>query len=212
MKDSGLGFTKMYNRFHSNAVHDSRLDELRVMQCEMDTAVARAYGWSDLDLSHGFHEVPYLPENDRVRFTISETARVEVLRRLSELNRQRYQDEVAAGLHGNSARSSAPKTAKRQAAPAKATSSPHQAGLDFGISTVHLEKSVPTPPKGNQWGEKSSDQILAWLEAHTGWFAKQAILVGCGAAVDDWNAAIAELLRDEFVEPHTDGSRWRAKP
>lgn len=212
MQSDRIGLTKLYNRFHTDSETDPRLEGLRALQCEMDSSVARAYGWGDLNLEHGFHEVPYLPENDRVRFTISDSARVEVLRRLSELNRQRYQEEVAAGLHGNSARSSAPKVAKRQAAPVKATSSPHQAGLDFGISTVHLEKSVPTPPKGNQWGEKSSDQILAWLEAHTGWFAKQAILVGCGATADDWNAAIAELLRDDFVEPHADGSRWRAKP
>lgn len=212
MRADRIGLTKLYNRFHTDTERDPRIKGLRALQCEMDAAVARAYGWEDLDLSHGFHEVPYLPENDRFRFTISETARIEVLRRLSELNRQRYQDEVAAGLHGNSAHSSAPKAAKRQTAPAKATSSPHQAGLDFGISTIHLEKSVPMPPKGNQWGEKSSDQILAWLEAHTGWFAKQAILLGCGAAAEDWTAAIAELLRDEFVETHADGSRWRAKP
>jgi hypothetical protein len=147
-----------------------------------------------------------------LRFTLSETARVEVLRRLSELNRQRYQEEVAAGLHGNTVYSGAPKAAKRQAAPSKVTSSHHQAGLDFRTSIVHLEQSAPTTPKGNQWGEESSDQILAWLEAHTGWFAKQTMLSGCGAAVDDWDAAIAELLGDGFIEIHADGNRWRAQP
>jgi len=212
MRTDRIGLTKLYNRFHTDTEHDPRIKNLRELQREMDAAVASAYGWEDLDLGHGFQEVPYLPENDRIRFTISETARVDVLRRLSELNRQRYQQEVAAGLHENLARSSAPKAVKRQAAPAHVTSSYHQAGLDFGISTVHLEKSASTPTKGNQWGEKSSDQILAWLEAHTGWFAKQAILVGCGAAADDWNAAITELLSDEFIETHADGSRWRAKP
>ncbi|MDR3410473.1 MAG: hypothetical protein P4L87_05950 [Formivibrio sp.] len=212
MQESGFGLTKLYNRFHTATERDLRIEGLRALQREMDAAVACAYGWEDLNLEHGFHEVPYLPENDRVRFTISEAARVEVLRRLSELNRQRVQDEVSAGLHGKSANSSAPKTTKRQAAPAKAISSFHQAGLDFGISAVHLEKSVPKPAKGNQWGEKSSDQILAWLEAHTEWFTKQAILVGCGAAGDDWDAAIAELLCDEFIEAHADGGRWRARP
>jgi hypothetical protein len=62
----------------------------------VDIAVARAYGWADLDLGHGFHAVPYLPANDRERFTISEPARLEVLRRLGELNRQRYDEEKAA--------------------------------------------------------------------------------------------------------------------
>ncbi len=183
-----------------------------MLQRELDATVARAYGWEDLDLEHGFHEVPYLPENDRVRFTISEAARVEVLWRLSELNRQRYQEEGAAGLHGNTAQSNSPKITKRQTAPAKVASSQHQARFDFGISTAHKEKSATTRPIDNQWGENSPDQILAWLEAHTGWFAKQAILSGCGAMADDWGVAIAELLRDEFIEAHADGNRWRAKP
>lgn len=211
-KSKSIGLTKLYNAYHNASESTTQIKNLRGLHTEIDQAVAASFGWADIDLGHGFHEVPYLPENDRVRFTISETARVEVLRRLSELNRQRYREEVAAGLHGNSAHSSLPKAIKRQAAPAKATSSRHQAGLDFGVSTVHPGQSAPAPTKGNQWGEKSSDQILAWLEAHTGWFAKQAILVGCGAAADDWDSVIAELLRDEFIEAHADGSRWRAKP
>lgn len=100
MRADEIGLTTLYNRFHADIEHDPRIEGLRALQREMDNAVARAYRWDDLDLEHGFHEVPYLPENDRVRFTISDTARVEVLRRLSELNRQRYEEEVARGLHG----------------------------------------------------------------------------------------------------------------
>lgn len=85
-----IGLTKLYNRFHSSINIDPRIEELRMLQCEVDKAVARAYGWEDIDLGHGFHSVPYLPDNDCVRFTISEKARVEVLRRLSELNRQNH--------------------------------------------------------------------------------------------------------------------------
>jgi len=98
-----VGLTDTYNRFHDPTDCDPRVAELRELHREMDLAVVRAYGWDDLDLGHGFHEVPYLPENHRVRFTISEPARVEVLRRLSELNRQRYEEEVARGLHGGAA-------------------------------------------------------------------------------------------------------------
>lgn len=100
MHTDRIGLTKLYNRFHANTERDPRIEGLRTLQYEMDVSVAHAYGWDDLDLGHGFHEVPYLPENDRVRFTISEAARVEVLQRLSELNRLRYQEELAAGLHG----------------------------------------------------------------------------------------------------------------
>jgi len=42
-----------------------------------DLAVRDAYGWQDLDLEHAFHEVETLPDNDRVRYTISLAARRE---------------------------------------------------------------------------------------------------------------------------------------
>lgn len=94
-----IGLTSLYNRFHSPTDTHSRIAELREWHREIDVSVAQAYGWDDLDLGHEFHEVSYLSENDRVRFTISESARLEVLRRLAELNRQRYQQEIEAGLH-----------------------------------------------------------------------------------------------------------------
>ena len=65
----------------------------------MDVAVLETYGWTDLNPDHGFHEVPYLPMNDRRRFTLSEHARLAILRRLSELNHERYSEEVKAGVH-----------------------------------------------------------------------------------------------------------------
>jgi hypothetical protein len=96
MRAEGLGLTKLYNRFHDPDDQDPRLERLREQLREIDVAVARLYDWKGLDLGHGFHEVPYLGENDRVRFTVSEIARLEVLRRLGELNRQRYEEEQAA--------------------------------------------------------------------------------------------------------------------
>lgn len=59
----------------------------------MDEALARAYGWEDLRLEHGFHET-----KQRTRYTINEEARREVLGRLLLLNHQRHAEEVAAGL------------------------------------------------------------------------------------------------------------------
>ena len=69
------------------------------MQREIDIAVRDSYGWQDIDLEHGFHEVGYLPANDNIRYTISEPARIEILKCLSALNRQRWEEEEAAGLH-----------------------------------------------------------------------------------------------------------------
>ncbi len=51
-------------------------------------------------LRHDFYEVEYLPENDRVRYSIHPEARKEILKRLLELNYKIYAGEVEAGLWG----------------------------------------------------------------------------------------------------------------
>lgn len=72
------------------------LRELRRLHVALDNAVLDAYGWSSLDLQHDFYEVETLPENDRVRYTISPAARKEVLKRLLALNHERAKAEQAA--------------------------------------------------------------------------------------------------------------------
>jgi hypothetical protein len=69
--------------------------ELRKLHVELDTTVRDAYGWNDLDLTHDFYEVETLPENDRVRYTISPAARKELLKRLLKLNHERAAEEAA---------------------------------------------------------------------------------------------------------------------
>lgn len=88
------GLTKTYNRFHNPEETAEDIVTLRDLHKEMDEAVARAYGWDDLDLGHGFHET-----KQGLRYTISEEARREVLGRLLKLNHERYAEEVAMGLH-----------------------------------------------------------------------------------------------------------------
>ncbi len=89
-----VGLTTTYNRFHDVGEASTEIEKLRDLHVEMDKAVAAAYGWSDLDLGHGFHET-----KQGVRFTINESARREVLARLLKLNHERYAEEVAQGLH-----------------------------------------------------------------------------------------------------------------
>jgi len=89
------GLTKTYNHFHNRAEQSENIAELRQLHVEMDHAVATAYGWSDLDLGHGFHQTKH-----GLRYTISEVAKREVLGRLLALNYARYAEEVAADLHG----------------------------------------------------------------------------------------------------------------
>lgn len=123
-----IGLTKLYNRFHNANDGDRRIERLREQHRVIDAAIMCAYGWEDIDLGHGYHIQPNLAENDRVRFTISDAARSEVLRRFTELNRRRYQDEVEAGLHRK-----AKKTASR-----KARINQNAGGL-FGAETIEAE-------------------------------------------------------------------------
>ena len=78
---------------HNSQVTSNKIEILRQLQKQIDEAVRDAYGWNDIDLEHGFHAVSYLPDNDNIRYTISEPARIEILRRLAQLNRQRWQEE-----------------------------------------------------------------------------------------------------------------------
>lgn len=91
-----IGLTDFYNLLHDPVCEEPDIRGLRDLRRLMDIAVLEAYGWSDIDLDHGFHELDYLPTNDAVRFTISPSARIEVLRRVSALNHERYDMEQAA--------------------------------------------------------------------------------------------------------------------
>ncbi len=114
MRSLWLGLTDIYNLFHSSDLSPEKvakvskkpidesergyegLLELRRLHRELDIAVRDAYGWQDLELGHDFHEVETLPENDRVRYTISPAARKEVLKRLLALNHTRAAEEAAS--------------------------------------------------------------------------------------------------------------------
>lgn len=114
MVELDIGLTKLYNAFHSPKESRDDFIELRDIHRHIDEAVRSAYGWDDIDLEHGFHEVPYLPANDRVRYTISEPARLEILRRLYKLNQERYEAEVAAGLWDKKKPKAAKTTTKKK--------------------------------------------------------------------------------------------------
>lgn len=100
MTKHNVGMTEFYNRIHNTDNSDSDIREFRKLRYELNYSVISNYGFDDIDLQMGFHEVGYLPDRDCVRYTISEKARLEVLRRLAELNRHRYQEEVDQKSHG----------------------------------------------------------------------------------------------------------------
>lgn len=135
MLDRKHGLTQIYNSLHNPSEQDSEIKRLRDLHRELDAKVAHAYGWKDLTLSHDFREVPHLPENDRIRFTISETARLEVLRRLAALNLQRYADQVDQGLHGGKAGSGGRRGRRSR-------------GYSPSEPTFDLDDFLPTSTKG----------------------------------------------------------------
>ncbi|MCI0387276.1 MAG: restriction endonuclease, partial [Acidobacteria bacterium] len=117
-----LGLTDLYNLYHARdltpelvakvskkpveeaeAGYQSIL-ELRRLHRELDNAVRDAYGWRSFDLEHNFYEVETLPENDRVRYTISPAARKGILSRLLALNHQRHAEEEDKGMRAKKKR------------------------------------------------------------------------------------------------------------
>lgn len=94
MAKQDFGLTTLYNLFHSAEVQSKEIAELRTIHIKIDQAILVAYDWNDLNLGHGFHET-----KQGIRFTISEDARRKVLQRLLKLNHERYEEEVAQGLH-----------------------------------------------------------------------------------------------------------------
>lgn len=114
MRQLWLGLTDIYNLFHTRDLTSTQVAkvskksveeaeagyqgilELRRLHRELDLAIRDAYGWTNLELGHDFIEVETLPENDRVRYTISPAARKEVLKRLLAENHRRAAAEALA--------------------------------------------------------------------------------------------------------------------
>ena len=192
-----IGLTKLYNRFHNAGDGEQRIKRLRELHREIDAAVMCAYGWDDIDLGHGYHEQPNLAENDRVRFTISGAARAEVLRRFAELNHERYEEEVAKGLHAEAT----PRASSRALRASRvANIAPAQPSFDFDIGATSSAD-----------GTASTMAILGFLSAHDDWRAKADILAATGITEGQWNAAMADLIRCGRVERQGErrGTRYR---
>ena len=84
-----LGLTMLYNLINDPSVsRDVDVAQMRELHREVDLATMEAFGWSDIDLSHGFHTYRQME-----RFTVSPAARVELLDRLLEENRRRATKE-----------------------------------------------------------------------------------------------------------------------
>lgn len=197
MNERSAGLTEIYNQFHNQEDRAEDLERFRELHQEMDISVLDAYGWNDIELGHAFREVDYLPENDRVRFTISDEARMEVLKRLSELNHQRFEEEVEQGLHGKKARGNA------RALPRSGEKSPQQ--------SFDLEGASALAPKVAGNLNRATEAIRTFLEARRTWLSKSDILAYVDIPDGQWNAAINDLLARGIVERQGErrGARYR---
>jgi hypothetical protein len=129
MAARNVGLTPLYSLVHAKSETSADIQAIRDAHVEVDQAVAEAYGWTDLDLKHGFHETP-----QGLRFTISLDVQAEVLDRLLELNHARHKEELGKGLHTPEAkrRRAAARKAKAKARAAARTSQSSPENFDDG--------------------------------------------------------------------------------
>ena len=85
-----IGLTELLKLISDRNLGDHDITSIRDKTIKLDQLVVDAYHWNDLRLDHDFRPVDYLPENDNVRFTISDELRREVLYRLALLNKERW--------------------------------------------------------------------------------------------------------------------------
>lgn len=126
-----LGLTKLYNLVNDPDLEtgtDPDVDRMRAIHVELDAAVAAAYGWEDLDLTHGFHTYRKM-----TRWTVAPVTRVEILDQLLEENHRRAAAEAAAAAaSGRSAPGGPGSRRTRGRKAAKTTQTPVQeATLDI---------------------------------------------------------------------------------
>ncbi len=81
------GLTWLYQLVNDRSISpesDSDVCRIRELHVAIDEALAKAYGWTDIDLNHGFYE-----NRGKERWTVCPAARAEILDRLLEENVKR---------------------------------------------------------------------------------------------------------------------------
>ena len=193
MEALSIGLTDLYNVFHDAENRNPLVESLRDVHRQIDVAILGTYGWGDLPLDHGFYEVSYLSDNDCVRYTISESARVEAMRRLLKLNLLRH---GSAGTAPHERAESPSATASVRAA--RALEKKDQVALfDHDV--------VPSPVA-------SGESVFDFLRANSGWHAKSDVLASVDLPAAQWSATISDLVERGLVERKGQkrGTRYRA--
>lgn len=93
---SGEGLTGFLNLLNDPACVDEEILGARTLLEQVDGFVSDAYGWGDLDVTFDFRPYAAGTENDPWRWAVSDETNGELMRRLTALNRQRFEVEEAA--------------------------------------------------------------------------------------------------------------------
>lgn len=195
-REHHCGPSDLCGRFHSPGQEDARLDSLRRLQIKVDQAVASAYGWTDLDLCHGFHET-----KQGVRYTISEPARLTILDRLLGLNHERHEEEVRAGLHDRGKAKAKP---TRSIPKAIADQQPPSVQLGFAALTAvpvvaHRANCAAT---GKPELDDHAAALLSTFNTAYAPLGKSALIEMSKIPESAWSAAIQTLKSQGLVEQH----------
>ena len=91
-KNRQCGVTETMNWVNTPNCSDATIIELRQLMSIIDTNVSLAYGWDDLNIIYDFRAFSDGSVNDPWRWALSEDLTTELMRRLTELNRQRFEE------------------------------------------------------------------------------------------------------------------------
>jgi hypothetical protein len=218
MRELWLGLTDIYNLFHARDLSPElvakvskkstdasrkgfdNLLELRRLHVGLDNAVLDAYDWTDLHLGHDFIEVETLPENDRVRYTISPAARKEVLKRQLALNHERARQEAAQAPAAE--KDKAKRTAPRRVANAATPPAP----VSVPAFKITLAETAAMSPSA--WAAAGSDLAINDM------LALAAVLKAFAAPAATQHVRLAALLCAEprlfaRIAPPSIAAHWQ---
>ncbi|MFD0666099.1 Eco57I restriction-modification methylase domain-containing protein [Ramlibacter sp. MAHUQ-53] len=187
------GLTDVMNAVHSPDDSDETIAELRQLLSVIDSEVAAAYGWGEVEVTYDFREFDGGSANDKWRWALSADATSTLLNKLVALNRERFEASSSTALRGG-------RTSSRTRLSTDAATV--QSSLDFATSVATSTN-----------GATSATAILDFLGAHDGWHAKADVLAATGITDGQWNAAIADLISDNRVERQGErrGARYRIR-
>lgn len=194
----GFGLTDVMNAIHTPSVEDITIVELRQMLAAIDTEVVAAYGWDDVEIAYDYREIGGGSVNDPWRWALPEDIVTDLLERLTILNRERYEEDVAQGLHSVTATHSTPRTPERRRTTSADSAQPAFDFEEDSLAAPHTKEPAVT--------------VLNFLASHCGWHAKAEILVATDIPDGQWNSIINVLIESGNVERQGEkrGARYRA--